>query len=272
MLEYSFMQNAFLISFFIAALCPVIGMFLVLRRYSMMGDTLSHASLAGISIGMLANQNPVLSSFIVVSMFSIIIEWLRKHFRTYAELILVIVLSLSIGIAITLLSSGLVHANIDSLMFGSILTVTKSDFYWVLFFSVISLFLVYRYYAELMFIVFDEEGAVIAGANVKLINYLFAVLVAATISISIRIVGILVISSLIALPIAASLQLEKSFKQTLWYGILFSYIDIFSGIVLSYWLDAAPGGIIAINSVILLLIVLFYKHKIRSNKKRIIQE
>ncbi|WP_196592528.1 metal ABC transporter permease [Pectinatus sottacetonis] len=263
MLTYNFMQNAFLVSIFIAVLCPVIGMFLVLRRYSMMGDTLSHASLAGISVGMLFQQNPVLSAFVVVSIFSVIIEWLRKHFRTYAELILVVILSLSIGIAITLLSSGMVHANIDSLMFGSVLTVTKSDFYWVLFFSIISLFLVYRYYYELMFIVFDEEGATVAGVDVKVINYLFAILVAATISISIRIVGILVISSLIALPIASALQLEVSFKKTLLYGILFSYIDIFAGIIISYWINAAPGGIIALNSVLLLLIVLFYKHKIK---------
>ncbi|WP_182188262.1 metal ABC transporter permease [Pectinatus frisingensis] len=264
MLTYSFMQNAFLISIFIAVLCPVIGIFLVLRRYSMIGDTLSHASLAGIALGMLFQENPVLSAFLAVSVFSVIIEWLRKHFRTYAELILVIILSLSIGIAITLLSSGLVHANIDSLMFGSILTVTRADFYWVLFFSAISLFLVYRFYSALVFIVFDEEGATIAGLNVKLINYLFAILVAATISISIRIVGILVISALIALPIAAALQLEMSFKKTLCYGILFSYIDIFSGIITSYWVNAAPGGIIALNSVLLLLCVLFYKYKIKT--------
>ncbi|WP_196601632.1 metal ABC transporter permease [Pectinatus frisingensis] len=264
MLTYSFMQNAFLISIFIAVLCPVIGIFLVLRRYSMIGDTLSHASLAGIALGMLFQENPVLSAFLAVSVFSVIIEWLRKHFRTYAELILVIILSLSIGIAITLLSSGLVHANIDSLMFGSILTVTRADFYWVLFFSTISLFLVYRFYSALVFIVFDEEGATIAGLNVKLINYLFAILVAATISISIRIVGILVISALIALPIAAALQLEMSFKKTLCYGILFSYIDIFSGIIISYWVNAAPGGIIALNSVLLLLCVLFYKYKIKA--------
>ncbi|TCS79656.1 metal ABC transporter permease [Pectinatus cerevisiiphilus] len=263
MFTYNFMQNAFLISIFIAALCPVIGMFLVLRRYSMMGDTLSHASLAGIAVGMLFNQNPVLSAFLMVSFFSIAIEWLRKHFRTYAELILVIILSLSIGIAITLLSSGLVHANIDSLMFGSVLTVTRTDFYWVLFFSIVSLFLVYKFYYALVFMVFDEEGAAIAGVNIKFINYLFAVIVAATISISIRIVGILVISSLIALPIAAALQLEVGFKKTLLYGVLFSYIDIFSGIIISYWINAAPGGIIAINAVLLLLCVLFYKHKIK---------
>ncbi|MDQ0202781.1 zinc transport system permease protein [Pectinatus haikarae] len=260
------MQNAFLISIFIAALCPVIGMFLVLRRYSMMGDTLSHASLAGISVGMLFEQNPVLSAFLMVSLFSIIIEWLRKHFRTYAELILVIILSLSIGIAITLLSSGLVHANIDSLMFGSILTVTLTDFYWVLFFSVVSLFLVYKFYSALMFMVFDEEGAAIAGVNVRLINYLFAIIVAATISISIRIVGILVISSLIALPIAAALQLEMGFRKTLLFGVIFSYIDIFSGIIISYWINAAPGGIIAINAVLLLLCVLSYKRIVRSGR------
>ncbi len=270
MFQYSFMQNAFMIAILISILCPLIGMFLVLKRYSMMGDTLAHASFAGVAVGLMSNVNPILSAFVLTSFFGVVIERLRRHFKNYAELILVIILSLSVGIAITLISSGAVHANVDSFLFGSILTVTRQDFYMVLVLSIISLIVVYKLYNSLMFMIFDEEGAIIAGINVKWINYIFSILVAATISISIQIVGILVISSLIALPIATSLQLRRGFKPTLLYGILFSFIDILSGIFLSYWVDAAPGGIIAIISVVLLIGVLIFQKTLA--KTRVIKK
>jgi len=260
MFQYNFMQNAFMIAILISILCPLIGMFLVLKRYSMMGDTLSHASFAGVAAGLMFHMHPILSAFCLTSIFGVLIEILRRHFKNYAELILVVILSLSVGIAITLISSGLVHANIDSFLFGSILTVTREDFYIVFLLSIISLFIVSRLYHSLMFMIFDEEGAKISGINIKFINYTFAVLVAATISVSIRIVGILVISSLIALPIATALQLRKGFKTTLLFGVLFSFIDIISGITISYWINAAPGGVIAIMSVLVLAFVLFFQN------------
>lgn len=219
MFEYAFMQNAFIVALLISIVCPLIGMFLVLRRYSMIGDALSHASLAGVAVGLLFDWNPVLSAFGLTSFFGILIEVLRRRFRRYAELILVIILSLSVGIAITIISAGLVHTNVESFLFGSILTVSTGDVYSVVALSVISLAVIARLYPQLVMLTFDEDGAQIAGVRSKLINYIFAVLVAATISVSIRIVGILVISSLIALPVATALQLRKGFRRTLIYSV-----------------------------------------------------
>ena len=259
MLHYSFMQNAFLVAILLAILCPLIGMFLVLRRYSMIGDTLSHASLAGVAVGLVTNTNPIISSFLATSLFGIIIEILREHFKRYAELILVIVLSLSVGIAITIISAGAVHTNVEMYLFGSILTVSRSDLYTVLILSAISLATVAVLYHQLVFITFDEEGAKIAGIQTKLINYIFSVLVAATISVAIRIVGLLVISSLISLPVATALQIGKGFKLTLLFSILFSFIDIILGLMISFWINAAPGGVTALISVFLLVSTLLFK-------------
>lgn len=225
----------------------------------MIGDTLAHASLAGISIGLLLKTNPIISAFLVTSFFGLIIEFLRNHFQKYAELILVIVLSLSVGIAITIISAGTVHANVESFLFGSVLTVTREDFYTVLLLSVVSVLTVIKFYHQLVFITFDEEGAKIAGIRTKLINYIFSILVAATISVAIRIVGILVISSLIALPVATALQLGKGFKITMLFAMLFSLIEITLGIILSYWMGAAPGGITALIAVFLLVITIAAK-------------
>ncbi len=259
MLNYSFMQNALFVSVFISVLCPCIGIFLVLRRYSMIGDTLSHASLAGITIGLMFNQNPVLGAFVFTSICGALIEFLRTYFKKYTDLILSIVLALSVGTAITIISSGKLHANADSFMFGSILTVTRFDMIMVVVLSVISVLALIFLYHQMLYIAYDEEAAKVAGVRVKLINYVFSILVASAISVSIRIVGVLVLSSMIALPVATALQLGKGFKATLLFSILFSGIDIMLGLFVSFYLNVAPGGFTALVSVAVLVLVLLAK-------------
>lgn len=256
MFQYAFMQNAFFVSICISILCPCIGIFLVLRRYSMIGDTLSHASLAGITIGLLTNQSPILGAFLFTSICGALIEFLRSYFKKYTDLILTIVLALSVGTAITVISSGKLHANADSFLFGSILTVTEFDIVMVLILSVISVAALILLYHQMLYIAYDEEAAQVAGVKVRLINYIFAVLVASAISVSIRIVGVLVLSSMIALPVATALQLGKGFKVTLIFSIVFSVVDIMAGLFLSYYLNVAPGGFTALVSVGVLVLVM----------------
>lgn len=253
------MRNALIISVLISMLCPVIGIFLVLKRYSMIGDTLAHSSLAGIALGLLFNVNPILSAFAFTSACSLTIELLKKYYKKYAELILVIILSLSVGIAITLISSGKIQANVNSFLFGSILTVTHEDLITVLFLCLMTAAVFIIFFNQLLYITFDEEGAKIAGVKVSLVNYIFAVLVAATVSVSIRIVGVLVLSSMIALPVATALQFKCGFKKTLVISVIISIIDILSGLILSYYIDCAAGGIIAIISVLVLIVVIIAK-------------
>ena len=267
MLQYRFMQNSLFVSFFIAILCPCIGIFLVLRRYSMIGDTLSHASLAGITLGLLCGQSPVLGAFIFTSICGALIEFLRTYFKKYTDLILTVVLSLSVGIAITIISSGKLHTNADAFLFGSVLTVTDSDMITIFVLSIISVFTLIFLYNQLLYIAYDEEAAKVAGVKVKLINYIFAILVASAISVSIRIVGVLVLSSMIALPVATALQLNKGFKSTLLFSILFSTIDILSGLFISYYLNVAPGGFTALISVAVLIVVILSR-KISARAKQ----
>jgi zinc transport system permease protein len=253
------MQNALFASVFISVLCPCIGIFLVLRRYSMIGDTLSHASLAGIAIGLLCGRNPVLGAFLFTSLCGGLIEFLRSYFRKYTDLILSIVLALSVGVAITIISSGRLRTNADSFLFGSILTVTRLDMILIAALSLVSVFTLVLLYHRLIYIAYDEEAAKVAGVRVRLINYIFSVLVAAAISVSIRIVGVLVLSSMITLPVATALQLGKGFKTTLLCSIAFSLLDIMLGLFLSYYLNVAPGGFTALVSVAVLLLVLTTK-------------
>ena len=243
----------------VSVLCPIIGLFIVLRRNSMIGDTLSHSSFAGVAIGLVFGVNPIISAFLFTTICAVIIEFLRGYYKKYAELVMSIVLTLSLGIAIILISTGKANANVNSYLFGSILTVSKSDLLIIATAGIICLLILRVIYNKLIYITFDEEGAKTAGINVKFINYLFTILVGATISLSIRIMGILVISSIIVVPVATSMQLKKNFNKTLTLSVLFGLVDILLGLVFSYYFNSAPGGTIALTSVIVLVITLILK-------------
>lgn len=259
MFELGFMQNAFIAGFIVSILCPFIGLFIVLRRYSMIGDTLSHSSFAGVAIGLVIGTNPLLTAFLFTSICALAIEFLRSYYKKYAELVMSIVLTLSLGIAIILISSGKASAKVDSFLFGSILTVTKADILLIAIVGGICLITLLFLYNKLIYITFDETGAKTTGINVKLVNYIFTLLVGATISLSIRVMGILVVSSIIVVPVATAMQLKKGFTKTLIFSIIFGFLDVMVGLVLSYYINSAPGGTIALTSVIILLLTLAFK-------------
>ncbi|WP_440249758.1 metal ABC transporter permease [Dialister succinatiphilus] len=263
MFSYDFMQNALFISICIAILCPCIGIFIVLKRYSMIGDTLAHSSLAGVTLGLLFRESPVLASFAFTALSGFFIEFLRQYFKKYTDLILSIVLSVSVGIAITLISSGHLHANADAYLFGSMLTVSPIDMAVTAVLSLFAVVTVILNYHQLLYITYDEEASRIAGVHVKRLNYLFAFLVAAAISVSIRSVGILVITSMITLPVASALQLQKGFKTTFLASLAYSFLSILSGFFLSYFIGAAPGGVTALTAAFLLLVTIFVKQVLR---------
>lgn len=263
MLNYSFMQHALFVALCISLLCPFIGIFMVMRRSSMIGDTMSHASLAGITMGLLLNTNPILGAFLFTSICGALIELLRKWFPHHLDLILTIVLSLSIGTAITIISSGQLHTNANAFFFGSILTVNTLDMISIAILTLLAMLTLYGLYHQLLYIAYDEEAARVAGVKVDLINYIFAILIAAAVSISIKIVGVLVLSSMIALPVASALQLKCGFKKTLLYSILFSCLSMLIGIIGSYYINVAPGGFISLVSVAILLLTIIGKQVIK---------
>jgi zinc transport system permease protein len=258
-LSYTFFQNAIMVSLLIAILCPLIGIFLILRRYAMIGDTLAHTSLAGVAGGLLLQINPVLGAFLFTAFSGALIEFLRSYFRRYTELILSVVLAIGVGIALTIISSGSLKANSNSFLFGSVLTVTQGDVWMALGLGVTAVVAMVALYDRLIYITFDEDAARLAGVPVKWINYAFSILVAAAIAISIRMVGVLVIGSLIALPAATAIQLNRGFLITLIWSVAFSVFNLLAGLFLAYVLDVAPGGFTALLSAVTLLLVLTFQ-------------
>ena len=262
--SFEFMQRAFAAGILVAVICPLIGTFVVMRRLSMIGDTLSHASLAGIAAGMLGGFYPLAGALFFSIAAAIGIEKLRKRFSQYAELSISIVLSASIGLAVVLISlAKSFNADLMSYLFGSIIAVNMTDIYIILALSVIILVSVWLLYKEFFYMSFDEEGAELAGIPVSALNTYFTVLTAMTIVVSMRVVGMLLVSSLMVVPVACSLLVSKSFKNTIFLSVIYALISVIVGLFTSYYFDLAPGGTIVLTSVFLLLVNLALRKLLR---------
>ena len=260
-LQMSFMQRALAATLAMSLLCPVMGLFLVLRRSSMTGDALSHSSLAGAAAALALGVNPVVGTFVFTAVCGLMIEALRSVFRHYGDLVLTIVQALSVGIALTLITMGLVKGNAESFLFGSILTISQTDLWCILAITAAALLWVGFGLSTLTVIAFDEDSARAAGVKTRRWSYAFSLLTAS--AAAIPMVGVLVLSSMIALPAATALQLKVGFKRTLIAAIVISIIDAFLGLIFAYLLDAAPGGVTALASVAVLLLVLICRAAIR---------
>lgn len=258
--QYDFMQRAFIVGILIAIITPCIGVIMVLKRLSMIGDSLSHNSLAGVAAGLIAGVNPVLGA-ITFSIFAAFgIEKIRKSFPRYSEIAIAVIMSIGIGLAGIL--SGFVQnsAAFNSFLFGSIVAISDFELAMVVGLSIVVILSVIMLYKELFYMTFDEEAARLAGIPVGVINFVFILLTAITISISARTVGTLVVSSLMVLPVAAALQLAKSYKMTVIYSVIFAFLSTVFGLFISYYADFKPGGTIVLVGVFILIMVLVYKN------------
>ncbi|HOQ37752.1 MAG TPA: metal ABC transporter permease [Acetivibrio sp.] len=262
-LNLEFMQRAYLIGILIAVMAPVIGVIIVLKRLSMIGDSLSHASLAGVAFGLISGLNPIIGATVFSIAAALGIEKIRRAFPKYSEISIAVILSAGIGLAGVF--SGFVKNgfSLTSYLFGSIVAISDFEFGLIVTLGIVVILTVILMFKELFFITFDEEAAQLAGVPVKGINFIFMVLTAVTIAVSSRVVGVLVISSLLVLPSASAIQIAKSFKQTVVYSVLYGMLSIITGLTLSFYLNLVPGGTIVLISVVLLVLTLLYKNLVK---------
>ncbi|WP_371377498.1 metal ABC transporter permease [Sporomusa aerivorans] len=247
---YDFMQRALLSGLLIGIICPLIGIFLILRRQSLIGDGLGHIAFAGVTAGWFMGIYPVYSATVLTVAAALGIEELRARRPAFADMILAIFFYTGMAAAI-LLSSLIKSSNVNlmSYLFGSIVTVTGQDLAVIacLTLSVIGILLFV--YKELVFLTFDEEVARVSGLPVKKINMVLAVLTALTVAVAMRIVGVLLVSALMVIPVAASLQISRSFRSTIFYAVIISEVSVTGGLVASFFLKVASGGTIVLIAV-----------------------
>ena len=253
--QYAFMQRAFVVAAIIAVIAPCIGVSIVLKRLSAIGDATSHSALAGIAFGLLLGINPILGA-VMFSIFAVIgIEVFRKSFGKYSEIATVVVMSAGF------ITNG--STNINSFLFGSIVAINDFELYLTIGLGIAVIITSILLYKELFFVTFDEEAAKLAGVPVGGINLVLMLLTAVTVSVASRIVGALMISSLLVIPVAAAMMIAKSYKQTIWWSIAFAEFFTVAGLFISYYLDLRPGGTIVLLGVVFLIVIMVCTSKRR---------
>ncbi len=258
--QYGFAVRALEAGVIVALVAPLIGIFLVLRRYSLIADTFAHVSLAGITIGFLLGWNPMLTALGATLASSLGIERLRSAKKVYGESALAIFLSGSLALAVVLASVGKgLNADILHYLFGSIVTVTPTDVAVIAALAAVVAGVIALFYKELVFISFDEESAAISGIKTRLINIILIMLAAFTVAIAIPIVGVLLISALMIVPVATALQMKKSFVRTLFYAEIISVCSVVTGIIASFALNLSTGGTIVLIMIAFFMLTLGYK-------------
>lgn len=258
--QYGFMIRSFEAGIIVAVIAPLIGIFLVLRRYSLIADTLAHVSLAGVAVGALFGVNPIITALMSTVLSSVAIEKLRHNKKVYGEAALALFLSGSLALAVVLISltKGL-KTNLFNYLFGSIVTVTAADIVLIALLALVVIIILALFYKELVYITFDEEAAKVSGIPTKFINTVLILLAALTVSLAIPIVGVLLISALIAIPIIIALQFRGSFLKTIMYAEIISLFSVLSGIIVSFYLNLATGGTIVLIMLAIFMLSLLIK-------------
>mgnify|MGYP001767388126 CR=1 FL=1 len=256
---YPFVIRALIVGIAVAISSSSLGSFLVLKKYSMIGDGLAHVSFMAIAVALVLNQSILWISIPIVSVASIIIMRLNENANIHGDAAIGLISSFSIAIGTIIISmtKGF-NIDIDSYLFGSILLIQNADVILAIVVAVTIATLVILFYPQLFMMTFDEEFARVNKIKTKYFNYLLAVLTAVTIIIGIRAVGTLLISSLIIFPTIIALQVTRGFKSTIITSVLISIALIILGFIVSFAFDWPTGStIVVLNGITFLVIYLF---------------
>lgn len=269
MWEMEFMQRAWLAGIVMALICPLIGSFLVLRRQSLIGDGLGHIAFAGVAAGALLETSPVLSAAAACVLGALAIEQVRARLTEAADMVLGIFFYSGMGLAVVL--AGLNKEggfNLGSVLFGSLMTVSAADLAVVAALACCAFVFVALFYRPLQYLAFDETSARAAGLPVRRLNLLLALLTALTVALSMRIVGLLLVSAMMVIPVACALQTARSFAAVIRQSLAYALAAVALGLTASYYLNLAPGGAIVLTAALLFLLALAFGALHRTRPRR----
>lgn len=264
--EFDFMRRALLAGLMLSIMIPLIGVVMVNRKTSMIGDALSHTSLMGVALGLILSINPSIGAVVIAVLSAFAIEIIRKKFPQYGDMATAVIMSLGLGLASILSDFAPGGNTFESYLFGSISAVTKND---LIFISIVFLFIVLIsiiYYGALLDISINPNLARLSGVKVKFINFIFTLFSAITIALAAKVIGALMVASLIVLPVATALFIARSYKQSLILSVFLGVIYMMLGLTISFYYDIRPGGSIVVIAILGMLVVGIIS-KIRKLKK-----
>lgn len=257
---YSFMQRAFIAGITIGLIAPLIGTFLVAKRYSLIADSLAHVSLAGVAIGLVLGVSPLLGALVIGILVALLIEKLRAGGQLSGDVALGMFLSSGLAVAVVLIGlAKTIHVDLFSYLFGSITTVQTGDLWLIVPLGVAVMALIALLYKELAYLAFDDESAQVSGLSTKLLNQLLVILTAVTVVVSLRIVGGLLIGALMVIPVAAAMQVSRSLKQTILYAMGFGLTAVTGGLFAAFYYNLAAGGAIVLAALVLFFAAVLWR-------------
>lgn len=265
-IQFDFLRNTFITGILIGIIAPLLGCFLVVRRLSLLADSLSHVTLAGVAFGLMIEKllfipiNPLYSGMSFSVIGAILIEKLRSVYTAYQEIGIPIVLSAGVGLSVIFISiANGFNTDLFNYLFGSVSAVSQNDLITISIITLFIILLVVLFYKELLTLSFDEEHAIVSGIHASRIHFLFIVLTALVIAASIRIVGVLLVSALMTLPVASAMRIAISFKQLVFLSIIFAEIAVMTGLISGYIFSIPPGGTIVIVAIVILIFSIIAK-------------
>lgn len=267
LLNYRFFQNALIGGSVSALACSLIGLFVILRQESMIGDGVAHVSFGGIAIGLFLDINPLFTALIVSIIAVLGISYMKKQGLAESDSATAVILAIgfSTGLIIISLAGGF-NVELFSFLFGSILTISRQDMLMVSILGVTSLVMVSLFYKELLSITFDAQSSRLMGIPVGVLNNIFNILVAVTVVLSIKVVGMILVTALLVLPGLTALQLDSSFRTTAIMSVIFGVFSVVSGIFISAILDVATSGVIVFTLVSVFIAVSLGSRLIKRDK------
>jgi zinc transport system permease protein len=257
LLHYDFMVRALIAAVFVGLTAPAVGVYLVQRRMSLMGDGIGHIALTGVALGFLLGTAPVLTAVIVSAAGSILMELLRARGRTSGDVALAMLFygGIAGGVLLIGLAAGTSNVNLLSYLFGSLLTTSAQDLVVIGILAVAVLVVTLVLRPWLFAVCHDEEYARVSGLPVRALNLVLAVTAAVTVTVAMRVVGLLLVSALMVVPVATAQQLSKGFLGTMLGAIALGVAVSLTGAVGSYYLDVASGASIVVLAIGVFVVV-----------------
>ena len=255
--SYDFMQNALLAIIAMSIFSPVLGTFLILRRQSLMSDTLSHVSLAGVAFGLLLGMSPTWSTILVVVVAAVFLEYLRTIYKDFMEIGTAILMSTGLALALIVMAKGGKSSSmsLDQYLFGSILTISREQVYFLFGIAAVVLVLTFLFIRPMYILTFDEDTAFVDGLPVRTMSILFNVVTGVAIALMIPAAGALLVSTIMVLPAAIALRLGRNFKSVIILASLIGFIGMVSGLYISFYQDTPASATITLIFVGLFLLM-----------------
>ncbi|MFW6724128.1 metal ABC transporter permease [Streptomyces sp. MAR4 CNY-716] len=256
-LEPPFMQRALLAALLVGIAAPAVGIYLVQRRQAIMGDGIGHVALTGVALGFLLNTSPVWTAVLVAAAGAVAMELIRSYGHTRGDLALAMLFygGMAGGVLLINLAPNGSTANLTTYLFGSVTTVSDADVTAIVWLSVFVLLVTLGLRRQFFAICQDEEFAKVTGLPVRSLNLLLAVTAAVTVTVAMRVVGLLLVSALMVIPVAAAQQATRAFAATLALAVAMGVVTTLSGTVFSYYADVPPGATIVLFALGLFLLV-----------------